>query len=248
MLYSIFTFDCTANDERTAMIKFADDTTICGFIKNNDETAYREQINTTVQWCKNNNLLLNVTKTKELIIDFRVKKNEKMPLTINEQAVEQVTSYKFLGTYISKDLKWNKNSVDIVKKARQRLFFLRTLSSFKVQQYILVNFYRAIIESILTRSVTVWFGSANKKDLEKMNSVIRSAEKIIGIGLPSMHAIYNDRAKKRTLSIIKDDFHPAYNLFNFLRSGKRLQTFYGNKRFLNSFYPFAIRILNTLSS
>ena len=79
-------------------------------------------------------------------------------------------------------------------------------------------------------------------------SVIRSAEKIIGIGLPSMHAIYNDRAKKRTLSIIKDDFHPAYNLFNFLRSGKRLRTFYGNKRFLNSFYPSAIRIFNTLSS
>ena len=59
MLYSIFTFDCIANDESTVMIKFADDTTICGFIKNNDETAYREQINTTVQWCKNNNLLLN---------------------------------------------------------------------------------------------------------------------------------------------------------------------------------------------
>jgi hypothetical protein len=244
MLYSIFTYDCTANDEQTMVVKFADDTTICGFIKNNDETAYRQQIETTASWCQDNNLLLNVTKTKELIIDFRTHKNNKMPLTINGQAVEQVNSYKFLGTHISNDLKWHHNSTDIIKKARQRLFFLRSLSSFKVQQGILVNFYRAIIESVLTRSINVWFGSASNKEIGKMNSVIRSAEQIIGAGLPSLHSIYNERSKKRTVSIIKDTFHPANYLFQFLRSGRRLRTFYGNKRFLNSFYPSATRIYN----
>jgi len=60
-----------ANDDQTLMVKFADDTTICGFIKKNDESAYRRQIDATVNWCDNNNLILNVTKTKELIIDFR---------------------------------------------------------------------------------------------------------------------------------------------------------------------------------
>ena len=167
-----------------------------------------------------------------------------MPLTINGQLVEQVNSYKFLGTHISNDLKWHCNSTEIVKKARQRLFFLRTLSSFKVQQCILVSFYRAIIESVLTSSITVWFGSANKKEITKMNSVIRSAERIIGAGLPSLHSIYNDRVKKRTVSIVKDSFHPANYLFEFLRSGRRMRCFYGNKRLLNSFYPSAIRIYN----
>jgi len=167
-----------------------------------------------------------------------------MPLTINEQLVEQVDSYKFLGTHISNDLKWQHNSIDIIKKARQRLYFLRTLNSFKVNQRILVNFYRAIIESVLSRSVTVWFRSVNQRELAKINSVIRSAEKIIGAGLLSLHSIYNDRTKKKTESILKDFYHPANYLFNFLRSGRRLRTFHGNKRLLNSFYPSAVRIFN----
>jgi hypothetical protein len=244
MLYSIFTYDCTANDDGTSVIKFADDTTICGYIKDNNETSYREQIDSTLNWCKENNLELNVTKTKELVIDFRKSKNEKASVIINGQSVEQVDSFKLLGTFISNDLKWHVNSVDIVKKARQRLYFLRVLKSFKVHQSVMISFYRGIIESVLTRSICVWFGSASKKDIDKMNSVIRSAEKLIGVGLPSLHAIYNDRSKKRTESIMKDECHPANYLFEMLRSGRRLRSFYGNKRFVNSFYPMAVRIFN----
>ncbi|ONI45395.1 hypothetical protein AN641_04260 [Candidatus Epulonipiscioides gigas] len=54
-------------------MKFADDTTIIGQISNNDEFSYREEINHLAEWCTENNLLLNVSKTKELIVDFRKK-------------------------------------------------------------------------------------------------------------------------------------------------------------------------------
>ena len=65
-LYSIFTYDCkTTNDKDSLIIKFADDTTVSGFIINNDETKYRNQVNTIVKWCDENNLFLNVSKTKE---------------------------------------------------------------------------------------------------------------------------------------------------------------------------------------
>lgn len=245
MLYSIFTFDCKSNDDNTLMIKFADDTTICGLIKNDDEASYRSQIASTVNWCENNNLVLNVAKTKELVVDFRKIQNSKAPLFIGGQAVEQVKSYKFLGTHISQDLKWQENCTDIIKKARQRLYFLRSLKSFKIQQSILINFYRATVESILTRSITVWFGSAGKKEINKLDSVVRTAQKIIGTALPSLQSIFNERAKKKTICIIKDEFHPANHLFEFLRSGRRLRTFRGNKRFTNSFYPVATRIFNS---
>ena len=52
---------------------FADNTTVIGLISNNDETAYREEIQHLATWCTENNLLLNTTKTKELIVDFRKK-------------------------------------------------------------------------------------------------------------------------------------------------------------------------------
>ena len=244
MLYSIFTYDCVALHDNTVIIKFADDTTICGLISKNDESTYRAQVESTVKWCDENNLTLNVAKTKEIIIDFRKNKNDKRPLLIADECVEVVDNFKFLGAYIANDLKWNINSADIIKKARQRMYFLRTLKSFNVQQPILVSFYRSIIESILTRSITVWFGSVTQKDIRKLNSLIRTAEKIIGTGLPSLHSIYNDRTKKRTCAIIKEQCHPASHLFEFLPSGKRLRSFYGNKRFINSFYPSAVRVFN----
>jgi gmma-aminobutyric acid receptor subunit gamma/cGMP-dependent protein kinase 2 len=43
LLYSLFTHDCVAMHTSNSIIKFADDTTIVGFITNNDETAYREE-------------------------------------------------------------------------------------------------------------------------------------------------------------------------------------------------------------
>ena len=44
-------------------IKCADDTVV-GLITNNNETAYREEVRDLTMWCKDNNLSLNMTKTK----------------------------------------------------------------------------------------------------------------------------------------------------------------------------------------
>ena len=46
--------------------------------------------------------------------------------------VERVGSFRFLGTIISSSLKWGDNLSCIIKKAHQRLFFLRQLRKFGV--------------------------------------------------------------------------------------------------------------------
>ena len=63
-LYSIFTFDCRAEYLNSIVVKFADDTTATGLIRNNNESNYRIQIDSIVKWCDRNNLLLNGTKNK----------------------------------------------------------------------------------------------------------------------------------------------------------------------------------------
>jgi hypothetical protein len=42
-----------------------------GLITSDDETAYREEVSDLALCCQNNNLSLNVGKTKELIVDYR---------------------------------------------------------------------------------------------------------------------------------------------------------------------------------
>ena len=73
LLYSLFTHDCMATHASNSIIRFADNTTIVGLITNNDETAYREEVRALEEWCQENNLSLNVNKTKELIVDFSKK-------------------------------------------------------------------------------------------------------------------------------------------------------------------------------
>ena len=54
-----------------SIVKYVDDPTIIGRTVNNDEGSYWEEIN-LAEWCTESNLLLTVSKTKELI-DFRKK-------------------------------------------------------------------------------------------------------------------------------------------------------------------------------
>ena len=68
-----------------SIIKFADDTTVVGLISNNDETAYMEEVTALGVWCQENNLSLNVIKTKEMIVDFRKQQREHPPIHIVRQ-------------------------------------------------------------------------------------------------------------------------------------------------------------------
>uniref|UniRef100_A0AAY4BNL9 Reverse transcriptase domain-containing protein n=1 Tax=Denticeps clupeoides TaxID=299321 RepID=A0AAY4BNL9_9TELE len=204
-LYSLFTHDCRPMYGSNSVIKFADDTTVIGLIDNNDETAYREEVQHLATWCTENNLLLNTTKTKELIVDFRrERRGSHDPIHINGMTVQPVTSFKFLGTHISEDLSWSINTSSLVKKAHQRLFFLRTLKKNQLPTTILLNFYRSTIESILTSCLTVWYGSCTVAERKAMQRVVKTAQRITGTPLPSIEEIQRKHCLHRARSILKD--------------------------------------------
>ena len=79
-LYSLFTHDCVAKHDSNTIITFADDTTVLGLITNNDEMAYREEVRELAVWCQDNNLSLNVSKTNELMLDYRKRWAEQAPI------------------------------------------------------------------------------------------------------------------------------------------------------------------------
>jgi hypothetical protein len=78
-------------------------TQVVGLIIDNGETAYREEVRELAVWCQDNNLSLNVSKTKELIVDYRKRMAEQAPININSAVVERVESFKILGVHITKD-------------------------------------------------------------------------------------------------------------------------------------------------
>ncbi|KAK1791070.1 hypothetical protein P4O66_002112 [Electrophorus voltai] len=137
LLYSLYTYDCTATSSSNIIFKFADDTVVMG-----------------------HNLLLNVSKTKELIVDCSKKQEQHyQPVRISGTMVKRVDSFRYLGVHISQDLSWSRHTNSLAKKARQRLYHLRCLRDFRLPSKVLRNFYTCTIESILTRNITVWFGN-----------------------------------------------------------------------------------------
>ncbi|KAK7877923.1 hypothetical protein WMY93_031452 [Mugilogobius chulae] len=199
LLYSLFTYDCTARHSSNTILKFADDTTILGLITNNDESAYRDEVKSLTSWCQENNLSLNVSKTKEMIVDFRRRHvDQHSSIYINNAEVELVSSYKFLGVHIIEEV-WNELQ----------------------HSY---NFYKCTIESLLTGCITVWYGNSTAQSRKALQRVVRAAEDITGSSLPSIQDIYRSRSLRKAHSIIKDPTHPAQGLFCLLPSGRRYRS------------------------
>ncbi len=93
--------NCTSKDPSVKLLKFADDTTVIGLIQDGDESAYRQEVKELAVWCSLNNLELNTLKTVEMIVDFRRNPPALPPLTIMNNSVNAVESFRFLGTTIS---------------------------------------------------------------------------------------------------------------------------------------------------
>ncbi len=149
---------------------------------------------------------------------------------------------------ISEDLTWTAHIQTQVKKARQRLYHLRQLRKFRVSPAILKTFYSGAIESVLTQCISVWNNNATNQDCKALQRVVRLAERISGSTLPSLHDIYLKRCKSRAAKIIKDSNHPGNHLFILLPSGKRFRSMMAKtERLRRSFFPQAIRLLNSVS-
>ncbi|KAK3547954.1 hypothetical protein QTP70_001315 [Hemibagrus guttatus] len=83
-------------------------------------------------------------KTKELIVDFSTKQERNyQPLIINGTLVE----------------------------AQQHLYHIRRLKDFKLPSKVLKTFYTCTIESVLTGSITAWFGNSTKQDRQALQRV-----------------------------------------------------------------------------
>ncbi|KAL3050839.1 hypothetical protein OYC64_001162 [Pagothenia borchgrevinki] len=111
---------------------------------------------------------------------------------------------------------------------------------------ILCNFYRCTIESILTGSMTAWYGSCTALNRKALQRVVKTAQNITRMELPSMEDLYSQRLRKKSLRITKDPHHPSHKLFCLLPSGRRYRSIRTKTtRLRDSFIPQAIRLLNT---
>ena len=101
----------------------------------------------------------------------------------------------------------------MIKNINKRLYFLRKLKSFHVDNTLLHIFYKAIIESVIAFAITCWGGNAQEAKIRKINSAIRKANKLKDKNedpFNDFHFVYILNCQKKILSISKDPSHPLY--------------------------------------
>ena len=109
----------------------------------------------------------------------------------------------------------------------------------------MVHFYTAIIESILTSLITIWYAAATAKDKSRLQRIIRTAEKVIGCNLPTLEDLNTSRTLRRARKIVADSSHPGHSLFQSLPFGRRLRSIRTNiSRHKNSFFPSAVGLFD----
>lgn len=91
-LCPLFIHDCVARYDSTSIIQFADDTVI-GRLSDKDEWAYGREEEDLTQWRHDNNLCLNVIKTKEVIVDVRTTRENHTAIAINDTFAEVTSGF-----------------------------------------------------------------------------------------------------------------------------------------------------------
>ncbi|KAK1802581.1 hypothetical protein P4O66_004230 [Electrophorus voltai] len=178
------------------IIKFTNDTTVVGLINKDNESAYREEV-------------------QELESKARSLPTCHQRLLSGDRQEHQVP-----WCSQAENLTWTLNTSSITKRAQQRLYFLRKLREAHLPSPILTTFYRGTVESILSSGIITWFGNCTAFDRKTLQRIVRTAEKIIGVSLPSITNIYITCCIRKATNIVKDPTHPSHELFSLLPSGR----------------------------
>ncbi|KAK3561591.1 hypothetical protein QTP86_010669 [Hemibagrus guttatus] len=142
--------------------------------------------------------------------------SDHFPLFTDGFPVEIVKSTKFLGVHLVENFTWSLNTSSISKKAQKRLYFLRRLRKAHLPPPILTMFYRGTIESVLSSCITAWFRNCTISDRKSLQRIVKTAEKIIGVSLPSITDMYTKRCIRKANSIVDDPTHPSHTLFTLM--------------------------------
>ena len=113
---------------------------------------------------------LNEEKSKLMIFNYNDTKFSTR-VSLNNTLLETISETRLLGTIISSDLKWHKNTQELTRKGYQRMTILRNLYEFDVPLEDMVYIYTLYIRSVLEVNSNVWFSSITEEETNNLEEV-----------------------------------------------------------------------------
>ena len=132
------------------ILKYADYTCIVGCIfDNNDLSNYFNEINKISGLSEELDLLLNPSKTQEMLFSTKQDKPDSPTLELNGVKIDFCDNVKYLGVLFDNKLPFENYVNNVVSKANQRMVAIRT-SNYQSTKPLACVLFNSIIVSILT--------------------------------------------------------------------------------------------------
>lgn len=165
-LFILYINEIVHIDDTATCIIYADDASLFFSGRSGTDLAIRanQTLGLIINWAKNNDLKLNINKTKAVMFHPCNKPYELPPLILNDIQIEVVKSFKTLGVYFSENMTWDSHVDYLLKKLSSTIGFLRRhCCSFPIP--INVMLYNSLFSSQLNYGSLIW-GTTTMKNIQ----------------------------------------------------------------------------------
>ena len=184
LLFTIFNNDLPEVIKHSNVILYADDTAllVAGKTCNEIQNYLNHDLVNVTKWLDNNKLSLNVSKTKSMIIgtNQRLAKTTPLALKIDNQTIEQVQTFKYLGLWIDSNYKFKTHLDKTKHKIAHKVISLMRLKPYLTKKYRHLIF-NALISPHFDYASNIWSptNASLLKPLERLYN--KSAKVILGV-------------------------------------------------------------------
>ena len=161
--------------------------------------AVQENLDGIVTWCAENDIPINIEKTKTMFFGSKAKINssELPDLTINGGIVNRVKTYTYLGIKLDEQLTLETQANALIAKVSHKLYQLRRIRPFLTKRAALL-IYKNMILPILEYG-DIFVHSASKKIRKKLQTLQNKALKCA----LSKEKLYNTKCLHEEAKILK---------------------------------------------
>ena len=181
--------------DQSRLTLYADDILLYKPItQSTSQVEIHQDINRLFQWSQENMLSFNITKCKCMLLTK--KRNTSLAtIFLNNQPLEYVCHYKYLGVILASNLSWSNHIQEICKKTRRVLGMIYHRISKNIDDpSTILKLYTALVRPHLEYAVQVW-NPYQEKDIQKF--ALRMCAK-------DYHASYQDLLELFCISSLRN--------------------------------------------
>ena len=158
-----------------------------------------DQIAKIREYSKENEMELNLKKTKFMLFNPTMKFDFVPTLTLDNINLETVDEMKLLGLTIRNDLSWKPNTLNMIKRAYKKLWAIKRLKSQGAELNDLVDIFIKQVRSILEFGVPVWNAGITQAEVIDIERVQKS---FLQIAMGQKYLDYKTALEKSNLETL----------------------------------------------